>query len=263
MQDPLINRGDKGDNMKLFEEALIGNLKCISAIGSAPYVESSRSQQLENINFILDLATSHGLHVDFHLDYDLVPLPDSNDSEKSPLIYYLIEELHRRNWTASKKTISIGHATRISLFSPSQLHDLRERVGNLPIHFIGLPQSDLYMMGRNHNGCGSSPRGTLNVCTLKRDYQFNISISVNNVGNAFTPQGTPDPLSLCPLGVAIYQDCTHDGCHALVVIVDVKQALQLYIDSTIGGNIYQSKARYWNRRVRAKGSVGPQNRASC
>jgi len=97
------------------------------------------------------------------------------------------------------------------------------------VHFVALPQSDLYMMGRPEPnadgeldvGTGASPRGTLNVPQLIR-LGFNAAIAVNNVGNAFTPQGAPDPLALCPLGVAVYQDGTVDGCRILLEAVTVR-----------------------------------------
>lgn len=218
MQDPLFDSAsdlDLGTNSHIFTEALRRHIQDISVIGSAPYVENTRVQQEANIRFILSLAIQHNLHADFHLDYDLSPISLANDSDSSPLIYYLISQLKELNWLEQMtgRTVVVGHATRLSLLSPSQLHELRELIGDLPIYFVGLPQSDLYMMGR---GQADPPRGTINVCKWRRDFGLNVALSANNVGNAFTPQGTPDPLSLCTLGVAIYQDGTNEGCANLL-----------------------------------------------
>lgn len=48
-------------------------------------------------------------------------------------------------------------------------------------------------------------RGTLAIVELIRQYGFNAAIAVNNVGNAFTPHGNCDPLSIASLGVGLYQ----------------------------------------------------------
>lgn len=42
-------------------------------------------------------------------------------------------------------------------------------------------------------------------------------MAVNNVGNAFTPQGPPDPLALCTLGVALFQAGAKADCYRLLV----------------------------------------------
>ena len=223
MQDPLFgNSSDQepGQNASILSDFLSrheGNLPpALSAVGSAPYVEQTRAQQLSNISFILDLALRYQLHVDFHLDYDLAPL---NPSTPEPLIYSVIARLKELNWSDRMpgKVITIGHATRLSVFSPTQLHELRQAIGNLSIHFVGLPQSDVYMMGRSDP---QARRGTLNVCKLRKEYDLNMALAVNNVGNAFTPQGAPDPLSLCPLGVPLYQNGTVEGCRILLVCLD-------------------------------------------
>ena len=82
--------------------------------------------------------------------------------------------------------------------------------------FIGLPQSDVYMMGRDHT-YAEKPRGTLHIPSLIRKHGFQCAMAVNNVGNAFTPQGWVDPLSLCPFGAAIYQAATSADCRILLV----------------------------------------------
>jgi hypothetical protein len=42
-------------------------------------------------------------------------------------------------------------------------------------------------------------------------------MAVNNVENAFTPQGSVDPLSLVAFGAAIYQSVTPKDLRTLVV----------------------------------------------
>lgn len=219
MQDPIFDNPEDtspGLNATIVDNALSKHHNSLNAIGSAAYVERTRAQQLLNIQHVLNLALSHNLHADFHLDYDLAPLPadPASGSPSAPLIYALLDQLHALDWTARApgRTVTIGHATRLTRFAPAQLADLRARVGALPVYFVGLPLSDMYMMGR-----GARVRGTLDVCALGREYGLNVAMGVNNVVNAFTPQGVPDPLVLVPFGVAVYQDATSDGLRRLVV----------------------------------------------
>ena len=49
------------------------------------------------------------------------------------------------------------------------------------------------------------PRGTLQIPSLLESIPgLRGAIAINNVGNAFTPQGSVDPLSISSLGVGLY-----------------------------------------------------------
>jgi len=88
----------------------------------------------------------------------------------------------------------------------------------MPITFVSLPQSDIYMQGRSFQDQPlGAPRGTLRVPYIARKYGIDIAMSVNNVDNPFTPQGSLDPLSLCTFGVAVFQASTRYDIHSLAV----------------------------------------------
>lgn len=185
----------------------------ISVVGSAPYVEPTLHQAKANIKLILDLAKQYNLHADFHLDYNL-------DASTQPLVYDVIDCMKKIGWNEGgpARRVTIGHGTRYSLFSEEEWLDLKQRIGDLPISFVALPQSDLYMMGKTElNSARLAPRGTIPVPFATSRMGMDVAMSVNNVGNAFTPQGSVDPLGLCPLGVATYQDASEDTCQTLVV----------------------------------------------
>lgn len=146
-------------------------------------------------------------HADFHLDYNL-------DATAEPLIYYVIQQMRTRGWAKYFRGVTIGHATRLGLFTPSEWRELKKSMADLPISIVGLPQSDMYMMGRDQP---SPPRATLPITQLARMYEVDIAIAVNNVQNAFTPQGSVDPLSLCTLGVGLFQAGTSEDCRILLV----------------------------------------------
>ncbi|KAJ7675862.1 hypothetical protein DFH06DRAFT_1170790 [Mycena polygramma] len=208
-QEPLFDAPDApepGRNYTLLVQAL--EAQRIPVVGSAPYVESTTEQAKANIHLVLELAQKHGCHVDFHLDYNLDP-----DSE--PLIYEVISEAKKLSWSLESR-ITVGHATRMQLFSPAQWTDLVAAIGELPIIFVGLPQSDMYMLGRQDTDTAlGPPRGTLRIPYIAERYGIEMAMSVNNAQNAFTPQGSVDPLSLCTLGVALFQSATPNDLRTL------------------------------------------------
>lgn len=182
-QDALFYPDDPAREAKmhsLLEEA--AQKPGVSAIGSAPYVESSQplpaaqgadtrersagtdahmERQRRNVDIILDMAQKAGLDVDFHTDYDL-------DAPKPALVWYIVDEFRKRGpWsvyarettdseasaartsTSSRPArLTLGHATKISTFTPAQLDELAAACKGLPVAFSALPTSDLYMQGR-------------------------------------------------------------------------------------------------------------------
>jgi hypothetical protein len=210
-QDPLFNKdGSCNANYKFFEAAAAK--AGVTTIGSAPYVEKTGELSKANIVCVLSLAQKHNLLIDFHLDYNLEP-------SKTPMIHEVIRQLKERNLvppSGSKQAITIGHATRLGLMTSAEWCQLKHSMANLPIHFIGLPQSDLYMMGRQSGDPGFALRGTLNVLRLKNEHDLSAALSINNIQNAFTPQGSADPLLLCTLGVAIFQSASANDCRSLL-----------------------------------------------
>ncbi|KAF9013511.1 hypothetical protein BDQ17DRAFT_1297204 [Cyathus striatus] len=215
-QEPLFSRPGEmtpGPNFLLLKEAI--QREGVTVVGSAPYVEPTIEQAKLNIALIFEIATTGSVdHIDFHLDYNLDP-----DSE--PLIFEVFSQARKFYSISSvfrhRVHITIGHATRLQLFPPSQWRQLIDAMDELPITLVSLPQSDIYMQGRDmaHMPLGP-PRGTLRVPYLVKEYGLQVAMSVNNVENAFTPQGILDPLSLCTFGVAVFQSATAEDIRTLV-----------------------------------------------
>lgn len=216
-QDPLFKEtGVPNANMKWLTDA--SNTAGVEVIGSAPYVEPNLQAAKQNVVSLFNLACQRNLHLDFHLDYNL-------DPDTEPLVWDVLRELASRiikgEWRRTQR-LCIGHATRLTLWGPEEWDMYKQIVhgsssdamGVLPVTLVGLPQSDMYMMGRDGP---SPPRSTLNVCKLARQHGIKVSMAVNNVQNAFTPQGSVDPLMLCPLGVALFQAATDVDCYRLLV----------------------------------------------
>jgi hypothetical protein len=218
-QDPLFQEtGAPNANLQWLVDA--SNTPGVEVVGSAPYVEPNPQAAKQNIDYLFDLACRRHLHLDFHLDYNL-------DPNTKPLVWDVLRQLAFRigkgEWRRTQR-VCIGHATRLTLWGPEEWNLFNQIVdgsglesdvvGRLPVSLVGLPQSDMYMMGRDRL---SPPRCTLNVCQLARKHGIKVAMAVNNVQNAFTPQGSVDPLMLCPLGVALFQAATDADCYRLLV----------------------------------------------
>ena len=216
-QLPLFSGGDGGEEMRRLMHAGLTRVG-VDVVGSTPYVEENEEQMKRNVEWAIEAALEMRLHLDFHLDYNL-------DADKEPSIWFVLKTLKNKDWMgrAEKgKTIVFGHCTRLTLFGKQEWTRLREETGELPIHFVGLPTSDLFMMGRPASdeaaGC-QRVRGTLQIPEMVQKYGLECSIGVNNVGNAFTPQGSCDPMSIASLAVGIYQAGTKKDAELLFVSV--------------------------------------------
>lgn len=199
-QDPVFSPSrNYPEGKELIEEALERDR--VDVVGSTPYVEEDESLMRKNVDWAVATAVRFKKHLDLHLDYNL-------DSTKPPLIYYVLDRLHKE-WKGNdpSKTIVFGHCTRLTLFSAEEWRHLKSRIADLPVSLVGLPTSDLYMMDKpsEEDGGGHRVRGTLQIPEMIQKYGFQGAIGINNVGNAFTPQGNCDPLSIASMGVGVYQ----------------------------------------------------------
>lgn len=209
-QLPVFSCEDGGVRMRsLIEEAVCK--EGVDAIGSTPYVEESQEKQEQNISWVVGMALKYDKHLDIHLDYHL-------DKSKA-MIWNALEELRRKRWRAhakAERTIMLGHCTALSLFTNREWTELKQGIDDLPIHFVGLPTSDLFMMDRRgsregltvsdaDDGGEPRSRGTLQIPQIIQEHDIQGAIAINNVGNAFTPHGNCDPLSIASLGVGVYQ----------------------------------------------------------
>lgn len=218
-QDPIFSTQHGEENMDLMRKAL-EECPQIDVIGTTPYVESTIEAAQQNIDWAIDRALHLNKHLDFHLDYNL-------DSGKEALVWYVLHSLQQRGWTSSSTTkrVMLGHCTRHTLFTDDEwcrishiIHD-----NDLPVSFVGLPTSDLYMAASPKLKVPHDrPRGTLRVPEMIRKHDLDAVMAVNNVGNAFTPWGPPDPLFLACLGVGVYQAGTQDDARLLYECVSTR-----------------------------------------
>ncbi|KAI1149724.1 hypothetical protein F4825DRAFT_39521 [Nemania diffusa] len=234
-QDSIFSTAHGEANRAIVEDALAEFAGFIGALGTTPYVETSRGASLSNIKWAVTTALKHHLHLDFHLDYTLTS--PSSLSSRRPLTYSVIELLKEHSWAQvadRSKTVVLGHCTQLSMLNDTERKELAEviKASKLPIHFVGLPTSDIFMMGRpppNSPSSHNRPRGTIHVPSLIRELGLSACLGINNVGNAFTPFGTGDPLQMASWAVGIYQAGTVDDAELLYECVSnrARQAIGL------------------------------------
>lgn len=204
-QLPLFSGEDGGAEVRKLME-IAASKENVEVLGSTPYVEDDEQKSKDNASWISALALKQKKHLDLHLDYFL-------EEEKQPLVWEVLRILKKQDWThAGGKQITLGHCTRLTRFNGDEWHRLRQEIGELNVSFVGLPTSDLFMMRTPDN-----LRGTLPIIKLIKEYGLKAAIAINNIGNAFTPQGNCDPLSIAQLGVGLYQAPTKDDVQLLYV----------------------------------------------
>ncbi|KAL4811504.1 hypothetical protein BDV18DRAFT_129499 [Aspergillus unguis] len=239
-QDPIFSTEHGEENRRLVEAAITDHgTDETSVLGTTPYVETSIEASKRNIEWAVETALQNDRHLDFHLDYNLSPPGE----EPEPLIWHVLRTLRAKGWTsqATNKRVMLGHCTRLSLFNEDSLRRLSAEINanHLPVSFVGLPTSDLYMANAPSNtdnaGIKTNQRGTLQIPSLINDYGLDAVLGINNVGNAFTPWGSADPLSLACLGVGIYQNGTVGAAELLYECVSTRARAAIGLSSSNPG----------------------------
>jgi len=201
----------------------------VEVVGSTPYVESDQNKMKQCVKWSIELALRHKKHLDFHLDYNI-------DPKQEPLVWFVLEELKKQDWKSKalpSQRICFGHCTRLTLFDHSEWQRLSEQIGDLPISFVGLPTSDLFMMGRPEKAGSQRPKATLQLAEMVEEYGLNCALSINNIGNAFTPYGQVDPLYLVGLSIGVYQTGTQQGAELLYELVSSRAKAAVGVKSSV------------------------------
>ncbi|KAL4975050.1 hypothetical protein BDW66DRAFT_138426 [Aspergillus desertorum] len=232
-QDPVFSTTHADENRRLIEDAIrIHGPEELAVLGTTPYVESNTDASKRNIEWAVEMALQYNCHLDFHLDYNL----SHPEDEPEPLVWNVLRTLRAKGWTtrATDKRVMLGHCTRLSLFTEEDWSHLAHEIhdNDLPVSFVGLPTSDLYMAAAPDNAAKLNPRGTLPIPSMIKNHGLDAVVGVNNVGNAFTPWGSADPLSLACLGVGIYQAGTVGDAELLYECVSTRARAAIGLSSS-------------------------------
>ena len=201
-QHPIFSGPDSKQDRSFWQLAI--ERPEVEVIGTTPYVEGSNDLIRSNYKYAVDQARRLGKHLDLHLDYNIDKV---QPIFTNGVLEYVASE---GRWdTASGARIVLSHCTRLTLLSKDDWNSLSSTIkaNDIPISFVGLPSSDLFIQGKPppDAGGGERTRGTLQIPQIIDEYGINGAIAINNLGNAFTPQGPCDPLALASWGVGVYQ----------------------------------------------------------
>lgn len=141
-------------------------------VGGCPYTDPDPARHVE---LVFALAERHGMAVDFHLDFDL--LPHRSNLPK------VIAETARRGLGGR---VSVGHVTQLSAQPPEAVAAIAGRMADAGIALAVLPATDLFLTGRDSHAL--VPRGVAPAHILARNGVV-AAIASNNVLNPFTPFG--------------------------------------------------------------------------
>jgi hypothetical protein len=129
-QDPIYySCGDGGKQMVQLIEGAAAR-KGVDIVGCTPYVEKTLSNQRANIEWMVSLALKHSLHLDFHPNHNL-------DAKNEPSVYHVIQELRKANW--SQRAVTLGHYTRLTMFTATERQELRSRTGTFQFLSLDFP----------------------------------------------------------------------------------------------------------------------------
>ncbi|KAE8372074.1 hypothetical protein BDV26DRAFT_274857 [Aspergillus bertholletiae] len=272
-QDPLFSGPHAPENRAILESAFAQHGDHIDVLGVTPYVETDLDSAKQNIQWAITTAWHLQKHLDFHLDYHL-------DPAKGPLVWFVLRCLRDIGWTSSRsaKRVMFGHCSRLTLFHGDEWRRLRDEIGYddnaLPVSFVGLPSSDLYMASppplpspslssssslccdsKGNTGIRDRVRGTLRLPELIRQYGFDVVLGVNNVGNAFTPWGSVDPISLACLGVGVYQAGTVEDAELLYECVSTRARAAIGLVEDKNNNNNNNKSEEKEKKEEPSGGV--------
>ncbi|KAL4727082.1 hypothetical protein ACLX1H_005982 [Fusarium chlamydosporum] len=226
-QDPIFSTEHGNENRDILTKALNEYGPSIDVLGTTPYVEEDADMSKKNIRWAIQTALKYNLHLDFHIEFNL------KEGDTMEFFSYIVDQLVENDWPThpGAPTIVLGHATRLTLASHKELSQFADRLRStkLPVHFVGLPTSDVFMMGRPASDDVSEQDqplsrqcGTLHIPKMIQEYGLNSCLSVNNVGNAFTPYGTGDPLGVASLGVGLFHAGKIDDAKLLYEAVSTR-----------------------------------------
>ena len=238
---PQYSANGGNENLVLIEQVLstASLVEGIDVLGTTPYVEDCYDSAKRNVEWAFRTAMEKGLHLDFHLDYNL-------DPARAAMVWDVLSAMEKAGWKHTtpqeEKKVMLGHCTRLTLFRDREWERLTSTIhrAHLPVSFVGLPTSDIYMASppsdNNNNDAqpGLKQRGTIHVPDMIRSYDLDSVIGVNNVGNAFTPWGSPDPLLLACLGVGLYQVGSQEGAELLYECVSTRARAAIGMDKSPG-----------------------------
>ncbi|MBD30554.1 MAG: hydrolase [Acidimicrobiaceae bacterium] len=180
MNSPMTGPNSKGNVAALHSVIEFG----VDFVGGCPHLEPNPE---EMIAFILELSRDAGLGIDFHVDETL-------DGEMLTLIDLAKQVIN----TGFPHPVSASHCVSLGMQSEKIQSEVSKLVAEANISVFALPQTNLYLQGREHQK--AMPRGLTAVKALTENGVL-VAAGADNVRDPFNLMGRSDPLETASLMV--------------------------------------------------------------
>ncbi len=174
--------GDGGAGMRA---ALVSALEAgLDFVGGCPHLEEDG---LGVINLAIESATEAGIGIDLHVDETL-----------DPTMLRLETMAQRILETGFDGLVAASHCVSLGMQSPEVQARVSALVGEAGIAVFPLPQTNLFLQGRDH--AAATPRGLTALRALE-DAGVLVAAGADNVQDPFNLVGRSDPLETAALMV--------------------------------------------------------------
>ncbi len=175
--------GDEGaESRALLREAIAMG---VDVIGGCPHLETDPCEANENF---LAMAAEAGLPLDLHTDETL-----------NPDMLGLADLAERVIASGFPHGVTASHCCSLSMQPEDRQQEVSELVAEAGIHVIALPQTNLFLQGRDRQS--GMPRALTAVKAL-RAAGVNVAAGADNLQDPFNPVGRGDPLETASLMIA-------------------------------------------------------------
>lgn len=177
---------DGGNNRAMLRDAMAAGAH---AVGACPGLDPDPKACIE---FCLELAQACRVPTDMHVDEWLEP---------DPCTLALLAEIVLASGFEHRVTAS--HCVSLGMMPVAQSRAIAHRVAQAGIGVVCLPQTNLYLQGRQHES--ARPRGLTSLHVL-REAGVVVAAGGDNLQDPFNPMGRADPLETAALLVLAGQD---------------------------------------------------------
>ena len=211
MHSPMAGVDGAGNRRALRESLELG----ADLVGGCPHLEVDGSGMIrEAMAAARDAGVGLDLHVDETLDPTMLTLVDLAES--------VLKEGFAHPVTAS-------HCVSLSVQPVARQRELARRVGEAGIAVVPLPQTNLFLQGREQQS--SMPRSIAPIDVL-REAGVRVALGGDNVQDPFNPVGRSDPLETAALAImASHQlppdafDLVSNGVRRVLGVPEVRLAV--------------------------------------
>jgi cytosine deaminase len=176
------------------------------AIGACPALDPDPQGCIDSV---LHLAADRRVPVDMHIDESLDP-----DSCTLSLLAEAAKGFPHG--------VVASHCVSLGMMPPQRMREIAQRVAEAAIAVVCLPQTNLYLQGRDHET--SPPRG-LTALRALREAGVTVAAGGDNLQDPFNIMGRADPLETAALMIMAGHD-TPERAYA-AVSGDARRALGL------------------------------------